>query len=378
MMHRLRLSHLLVIATALLPSLAACGATPRDNIPIGPPAQQVELPDPLPAIPAYTARVPQPVDDSITRRLERSAAIAVVAPISLKEMRVSGEGKTQPLRVGVVDALKYRTMAPPATRDAEFVWTSLLAGKAVVTFRAAQKLGLSEESTITLPGSNPIQIGAFADNGSPNLMDVVLDKATARVTAPRLLVIAASSTDRVGQARRVLQRVLPDARLHRLSLPTDAQIPQSTGYTQTTTVAGMSFRILEGGYIQPDPSWVASNITTISVPILGSFPCHRIMSTPLTAALSEIQEQGLAGLIRPGDFAGCYSPRFIDRDPGKPLSMHAFGLAVDINVSTNQLGTRGDMDPRIVAIFTKWGFEWGGYWSRPDPMHFELDRIVQP
>jgi hypothetical protein len=26
----------------------------------------------------------------------------------------------------------------------------------------------------------------------------------------------------------------------------------------------------------------------------------------------------------------------------------------------------------------KWGFRWGGYWSRPDPMHFELSRIVRP
>ncbi|MFN2526756.1 MAG: M15 family metallopeptidase [Actinomycetota bacterium] len=370
---------LVLIVTALALASTGCGATARDDLPLGPPdAQQMQLPDPLPAIPAYTARVSRPVDDSVTRRLERSAAIAVVAPISLKELRVSGPVASRVVRVGVVDALKYRTMAPPSTRDAEFVWTSLLAGKAVVTFDAAQKLKLKEDSTISLPESGPIEIGAFADNGSPNLVDILLDKATANVTAPRLLVVAASSTDRVGQARRVLERVLPRARLRRLSLPSDAAIPQTTGYTQTTTVAGMSFRILEGGYISPDPGWVASNITTISVPILGSFPCHRIMSTPLTAALSEIQEGGLAGLIRPGDFAGCYSPRFIDRDPGKPLSMHAFGLAVDINVSTNQLGTRGDMDPRIVQIFTKWGFEWGGYWSRPDPMHFELDRIVQP
>jgi hypothetical protein len=36
------------------------------------------------------------------------------------------------------------------------------------------------------------------------------------------------------------------------------------------------------------------------------------------------------------------------------------------------------MHPDVVAIFQKWGFAWGGFWSpRPDPMHFELARIIQ-
>ena len=68
---------------------------------------------------------------------------------------------------------------------------------------------------------------------------------------------------------------------------------------------------------------------------------------------------------------------FIDRDPPRALSMHAFGLAVDLNVTSNQLGTEGDMDPRVVEIFERWGFAWGGRWSRPDPMHFELARLIQ-
>jgi hypothetical protein len=29
------------------------------------------------------------------------------------------------------------------------------------------------------------------------------------------------------------------------------------------------------------------------------------------------------------------------------------------------------MDPRVVEIFQRWGFNWGGLWERPDPMHFE-------
>ena len=57
--------------------------------------------------------------------------------------------------------------------------------------------------------------------------------------------------------------------------------------------------------------------------------------------------------------------------------MHAFGLALDLNVQRNLYGTPGGMHPDIVAIFEKWGFEWGGRWDRPDPMHFELNSIVE-
>lgn len=139
----------------------------------------------------------------------------------------------------------------------------------------------------------------------------------------------------------------------------------------------MQFRILQNGFIDPDPSWVAANIATGTVPILGTVRCHRIMIPQLASALQEISDNGLADEIRAGDYAGCYVPRFIDRDPRRGLSMHAFGLALDLNVSTNALGTRGDMHPTVVQIFQKWGFAWGGWWAQPDPMHFELARIVR-
>jgi hypothetical protein len=52
-------------------------------------------------------------------------------------------------------------------------------------------------------------------------------------------------------------------------------------------------------------------------------------------------------------------------------SNHAFGLAVDINALTNVMGTTGDMPAEVVAQWEIEGGDWGGDWSRPDPMHFE-------
>lgn len=52
-------------------------------------------------------------------------------------------------------------------------------------------------------------------------------------------------------------------------------------------------------------------------------------------------------------------------------SNHAFGLAIDVNALTNVLGTTGDVPDEVVRQWEIEGGEWGGDWSRPDPMHFE-------
>jgi hypothetical protein len=54
-------------------------------------------------------------------------------------------------------------------------------------------------------------------------------------------------------------------------------------------------------------------------------------------------------------------------------SMHAFGLAIDINALTNVLGTEGDMPVAVIEQWEAEGGDWGGDWERPDPMHFETN-----
>jgi hypothetical protein len=60
------------------------------------------------------------------------------------------------------------------------------------------------------------------------------------------------------------------------------------------------------------------------------------------------------------------------------LSNHAFGSAIDLNSSTNPMGSglEFDMPKEIVQVFAKYGFDWGGYYH--DYMHFEymLDHIL--
>lgn len=136
-----------------------------------------------------------------------------------------------------------------------------------------------------------------------------------------------------------------------------------------------SFADLGDGSIAIDRSWVQRRIVTAEVPVLGRVRCHEAMIPPLTGALTEIAERGLDDLIDAGDYGGCWVPRRIDWSPRRALSNHAWGLAIDFNVATNGLGRTPTLDRRIVDVFERWGFAWGGDWSRPDGMHFELVSI---
>lgn len=369
----------------LLVALAACGGNAAyDVLPdrSTAAARGITLPEPAAATPAFLLTFGDPVPPTRAEKAAELPGVAVAVPMSLSEQRVRGPGGNATLRVGAVDPLLFRALAPGPTKQAEFVWTALVAGEAVVTFDAARQLGVATAGGIALGGTE-LRAGAVADNGVPNLADVLVPDFAgedAGLPGPRLLAIGAKDPGRVPAVGRALRKAFPGAKVRRLQGeapdPIEPAAPEVVGESSGGLIGTLRFEVLEDGFIRPDPAWVSANITAAEVPVVGSVTCHRLLIPQLNAALSEVESAGLAGEIY--QYGGCYVPRFIDRDPSKPLSMHAFGLAVDFNTPTNQLGTQGDLDPRVVEIFERWGFVWGGRWSRPDPMHFELGRLISP
>ena len=105
------------------------------------------------------------------------------------------------------------------------------------------------------------------------------------------------------------------------------------------------------------------------MPIIGRATCNKIMWKPLLGALNQVIEEGLEDTLSKEEFqksGGCYAPRRINRfNAGGAISRHAWGVAIDINVKSGY-------HPRVVEIFNSWGFAWGGTWTSPDEMHFEL------
>ena len=85
------------------------------------------------------------------------------------------------------------------------------------------------------------------------------------------------------------------------------------------------------------------------------------------ATLDLIRENGL------DLFGGSFNFRPIRS--GSSLSMHAYGIAFDLNPRGNPLGRPGVMPGWVIACFERAGFYWGGNFSRRDAQHFEATAL---
>ena len=136
--------------------------------------------------------------------------------------------------------------------------------------------------------------------------------------------------------------------------------------------------------------WPDKNIVKVSIPvksILGrngpiEFEFHKLAADQLIAMWLQWEKEGLLDRIL--TFDGSFVPRFI-RGSTSTLSNHAFGTAFDINAQFNplcqepaEMGAKGCVR-ELVPIANRFGFAWGGHFQkRPDGMHFEVARIIQP
>lgn len=99
-----------------------------------------------------------------------------------------------------------------------------------------------------------------------------------------------------------------------------------------------------------------------------SIYCNNDMKPFLLKALSNVFEHGYIHELK--TFDGCWSIRCV-RGSDKP-STHSYALAIDINAKENQLGMRPKLSTGFVKCFEDEGFDWGGRFTRLDPMHFSL------
>lgn len=96
--------------------------------------------------------------------------------------------------------------------------------------------------------------------------------------------------------------------------------------------------------------------------------CNNDFKPLLEKALNNVVDRGLAKEMKTWD--GCFVIR--NKRGLSSLSMHSWGLAVDINAFENQLNQKPNISPQFVKCFTDAGLEWGGNWKRLDAMHYEM------
>ena len=247
--------------------------------------------------------------------------------------------------------------------------------KLVVSSLTAERYGLSVNDKVSLIGLNSapvdIEVGMILKDSELGWFEGVVNKEVGFNLGIFRNIQAIIWDTKINENHLI--ELHKNIKYKRVKFTFRESKPNKNWVLPTALVKEMfgDFQIKErdGTWITTEPSWREENIQVKRVPILGNTRCHRLMWEPLEGALNQILDEGLAYTLSLQDFkksGGCYAPRRINRfDAGGSISRHAWGIAIDIN-------TKSSYHPRVVEIFNSWGFAWGGTWTSPDEMHFEL------
>jgi hypothetical protein len=361
--------------------LASCSSHPNPPLAMGADQQgpttvaNAQAP-PLPALKGTRLRPDVLVTGRLTGREVK--AVSSLTPAAVRfdvgTARIGGAV----VRVASVDPVTFRRYAAAGTAESTALWQAVAGGELVASHALARQLHLTLGRAVTVRAARTatVRLGGLATTGIPNT-DLVVDTSLGRLLgiAGEAVLLSAGKTDPSTLASRARRAAGKAADVDLLTSPVANPFAYLTGSRAAKAFGAFSYRYYPDGTIVPDARWVREHIVTESVPILGRVTCHRLMFPQLRAALRDVVKAGLASQIQSYD--GCYVPRFIESDPSHAVSLHTWGIAIDLDAATNGRGTRGTMDPRVVTIFKRWGFRWGGDWSWSDPMHFELGALLR-
>jgi hypothetical protein len=308
---------------------------------------------------------------------------------TLRMMSVERDGEpvqTFDAGMGVPMSVSSWDSASAVALLGEAVASALDGDGVVMSSRSAGLRSAATGDVIVLEGWNgaliELEIDEIVDDMALDWAEIAMNRDIASALGmERVALLAASGTDSDAD---LLRRRL-DGLLVRVTGPGD-QVDRTDFVLPTVLVkqrfGEFSFRPTGGDDIEIDPEWEEANIVTVDVPPLGLFECHRLVVPYVRSAIEDLRSSGLIGEIDPNDFqlaGGCFNSRLIrGGDKGFALSRHSWGIAIDINPSTNRYEGEVSLSDGFGQTFRDWGFSWGAGWLRPDGMHFEWSRIGVP
>jgi hypothetical protein len=290
-----------------------------------------------------------------------------------------------PVDAAAVTPRSFGAFLPPSDRA---IVAALADGQGVLGATSAALRGLGPGAELVFRGGTRVRIVDVLPDELVGAAELLVSKATGAaigVHRQRYLLLQPHEGASLESAelRRRLRPLLPaDLGIYR---QVQVRAPGETPFFRSgdAVLPPVMIKTLFGefaarpspdrpGYLEIDPAWVRANIVTVTVPLLGRVTCNRALIPQVRDAMTALERRGLGGLIH--SYAGCFAPKFVNRDPTAMLSHHAWGIAFDCNFPGNAYGEPPHQDPRLVRTMERWGFIWGGSFVVPDGNHFEYRR----
>jgi len=376
------------VGAVLTLSLQGVAVTPRG----GGSVSQATAPFTVPEAPdTFLTWIPGGFPTGFRERLaaapgfDRTVVVASDNTWLTRSFNVQGEtvddppsGLAIPLEVGAVNPQDFAPFLPPADRG---VALALADGQGVLGESSAKLRGLGPGAVLRF-GEVGVTVAAILPDELLGAHELFVSLDVGRrigVTHDRyaLLQPQGHPTDR--RLEKQIRALLPAGTLVRVRAPGETPFFRQGDAVLPPVRMKMLFGEFaakptpgQPGYLTLDPVWVRMHIATERVPLLGNVTCNIALFPQIRGAIQELIDEGLADTIT--SYSGCYSHRFVNRNPEAAISHHTWGVALDINVPQNPFGAVPHQDPRMVAVFERWGFIWGGTFILPDGMHFEYRR----
>jgi hypothetical protein len=287
-----------------------------------------------------------------------------------------------PIDAFAVNPVEYAPFLPEDIRAD--VIGALTDGLGVLSSRSAALRGIGVGGVMEFGGEH-VRIGAIAPDEAIGWSEVLVSRdvgTTLGIVDDRYLLALADGEPSEQRFGAIVGTLLPEGTALRVVKPGGSEFMRVASGVNPPIVLKEVFGEFaarpdadDPAILTIEPSWVSSHIDTRLVPILGRVTCNEAFFPALLKALREVEDEGLSSVLQ--TYNGCWNARTVARSPTAPPSFHAYGAAIDINAAENAYGAVPTMDERVVAIFERYGFNWGGDFLVPDGMHFEYWQPVE-
>jgi hypothetical protein len=279
-----------------------------------------------------------------------------------------------PVEAAVLDSGTYSFFA---TEEVAEMFATLGSDELVLSEASAGLRRLGVGGKIRFEGDIEMTVAAVVPDEVLGSTEVALTSVAAFAvdnTISRYALVQSSSTS--GELEAGLLAHLPEESVVRVRAR-DPERSDAARAVQPQIVIKQEFGEFaystssRGTHLEIDPAWLAENIVSVKIPLLGSTRCHKRYAGLLTKVMQSLIDDGLEAVIDRKAFRGCWSPRYISGTTR--LSRHAFGAAADINFGNSLDGGAGSpVHPELLARMAAVGITSGQAWSASDPGHFEF------